>query len=155
MNPKKFLSRWRVLLIDDHELLAEATAEFIRSRGLDVRVASTGREALDTASTFQPEIVLCDLNLPDMSGLDVARALRKMPGANDAAIALHSAMTENDLDTRSLQAVADVNLFLSKPLTEEKLNALISVHKSQAKKDSDMLSHAPEGCVIFSDTTPH
>jgi len=62
-----------------------------------------------------------------------------MPGAKDAVIAMHSAMTERDLDTQSLQTVAAVNLFLSKPLTEEKLNTLISVLTSQAKEDSDML----------------
>jgi two-component system, sensor histidine kinase len=122
------------LLIEDHELLAEATAEFMRSRGLDVRIASSGSEALETATAYLPEIVLCDLWLPDMSGLDVARALREMPGAKDAVIAMHSAMTESDLRLQSLQAATSVNLFLSKPLTEEKLNTLISVLASQAKK---------------------
>ena len=136
---KNLQSRWRVLLIEDHAPLAEATAEFMRSKGLDVRIASTGREALETATAFHPEIVLCDVRLPDMSGLDVARALREMPGAKEAVIGMHSALIESDLDTQSLQAVAAVNLFLSKPLTEEKLNALISVLTSQAKKDSDML----------------
>jgi len=139
VKPKNLESRRRALLIEDHAPLAEATAEFMRSTGLDVRIASTGREALETATAFHPEIVLCDVSLPDMSGLDVARALREMPGAKDAVIAMHSAMTERDLDTQSLQTVAAVNLFLSKPLTEEKLNTLISVLTSQAKEDSDML----------------
>jgi CheY-like chemotaxis protein len=141
MNPKNnFLSRWRVLLIEDHAPLAEATAEFIRSKDLDVRIASTGREALEIAAEFHPEIVLCDMRLPDMTGPDVARALRKMPRAKDAVIAMHSAMTEPDLRTESLQASAAVNLFLSKPLTEEKLDTLISVLKSQAIKPSILRS---------------
>jgi CheY-like chemotaxis protein len=139
VKPKNLQSRWRVLLIEDHEALAEATAEFMRSTGLDVRIASTGREALETATAFHPEIVLCDVRLPDMSGLDVARALRDMPGAKDAVIALHSAMTESHFGTQNLQAIAAVNLFLSKPLTEEKLNTLISVLTSQAKEDFDIL----------------
>jgi CheY-like chemotaxis protein len=142
MDPKNFLSRLRVLLIEDHAPLAEATAEFIRSKDLDVRIAPTGREALETAAVFHPEIVLCDIRLPDMPGPDVARALREMPGAKDAVIAMHSAMTERDLGTQSLQADAAVNLFLSKPLTEEKLDTLISLLKSQAKKPSKMKSRA-------------
>src|SRR4029453_6377681 len=101
MNPKNVLSRWRVLLIEDHAPLAEATAEFIRSKDLDVRIASTGREALEIAAGFHPEIVLCDMRLPDMPGLDVARALREMPRAKDAVIAMHSAMTEPDFATQS------------------------------------------------------
>jgi DNA-binding response OmpR family regulator len=139
VKPKNLESRRRVLLVEDHALLAEATAEFMQSKGFDVRIASTGREALETATAFHPEIVLCDVRLPDMSGLDVVRALREVPGAKDAVIAMHSAMTDRDLDMQSLQTVTAVNLFLSKPLTEEKLNALLSVLKSRAKKDSDML----------------
>ena len=143
MNPKNnFLSRWRVLLIEDHAPLAEATAEFIRSKDLDVRIASTGREALEIAAVFHPEIVLCDMRLPDMEGPDVARALRELPGAKDAVIAMHSAMTEPDLATQSLRAGTAVNLFLSKPLTEEKLDTLISVLKSQAKKPSILKSRS-------------
>ena len=111
----------------------------MQRKGLDVRIASTGHEALETATAFHPEIVLCDVMLPDMSGLDVARALRDMHGAKDAVIALHSAMTESDLGKQNLQAVVAVDLFLSKPLTEEKLNTLISVLTSQAKKIPDML----------------
>src|SRR5262245_61185896 len=97
VKPKNYLSSWRVLLIEDHALLAEATAEFMRSKDLDVRIAYTGREALETAAVFHPEIVLCDLRLPDMPGPDVARALREMPGAKDAVIAMHSAMGESEL----------------------------------------------------------
>ena len=133
IKPKNFRSRWRVLLIEDHGPLAEATAEFMRNKGLDVRIASTGREALETAAAFHPEIVMSDIMLPDMTGLEVARALRAMPGAKDAVIAMHSAMTESDLGPLSRQ-VSAVNLFLSKPITEEKLDTLISELKSQAKK---------------------
>ena len=122
---------WRVLLIEDHAALAEATAEFMGSKGLVVRVASSGREALETAAAFHPDIVLCDLRLPDMSGLDVARALRDMPETKDAVIAMHSAMTESDFGTKGPQGIAAVDLVLSKPLTEEKLDTLI---KSRASK---------------------
>jgi CheY-like chemotaxis protein len=119
--------------------LAEATAEFMRSKGLDVRIACTGSEAQEAAAAFHPEIVLCDMRLPDMPGLDVARALRAMSGAKDAVIAMHTAMTERDLGTLSGQVGSAVNLFLSKPLTEEKLDTVLSLVKSQAKTTSDIL----------------
>ena len=106
----------------------------MRNKGLDVRIASTGREALETAAVFHPEIVLSDLMLPDMSGLDVARALRATPGAKDALIAMISAMTESDLGPLTGQVGSAVNLFLSKPITEEKLDTLLSGLKSQGKK---------------------
>ena len=117
----------RLLLIEDHAGLAEATAEYLRSEGLEVRIAESGEEALETAGVFQPEIVLCDLSLPDMSGLDVARALRANPDTKDAVMALYSAMAESDVRTLERQVNPnEVNLFLSKPLTEDKLNKLLA-----------------------------
>jgi len=116
----------RVLLVEDHAPLAEATAEFMRSAGLEVRIASSGQDALTEAAAFQPEIVLCDMRLQDMSGLAVARALRTIPGASRALIAMHSAMTETDLPMLERIDAPEVNLFLTKPLTETKLETLIS-----------------------------
>jgi CheY-like chemotaxis protein len=117
---------YRVLLIEDHALLAEATAELMRFEGLEVRIASTGKVALELAAAFQPEIVLCDLRLPDMLGLDVARALRAGPGMKHALIAMHTAMSESDLRVLERHTDAPVNVFLSKPLTVEKIEALVS-----------------------------
>jgi len=116
----------RVLLIDDHVPLAEATAEFMRCKGLEVRIASTGRDALEMAAAFQPEIVLCDVMLPDMSGLDLASALRAGPVAKEAVIALHTAMSESELRFFADHSDKAVNMFLSKPLTKERLDDLLS-----------------------------
>jgi len=118
--------RHRLLLIEDNAELAEATAEFLRSEGLEVMIASTGNSGLQMAEAFQPEIVLCDISLPDMTGLDVARALRKIPGAKDALIAMHTALSERDLQTFERQPVESVNLFLPKPLTPEKLDTILA-----------------------------
>ena len=75
---------------------------------------------------MRPEFVLCDLRLPDMSGLDVARELRARPGAKDALIAIHTAMSEGSPETYRQHADEFVNLYLPKPLTVEKFDVLIS-----------------------------
>src|SRR5262249_41552230 len=118
--------RHRLLLVEDHTPLAEAMAEFMRSQGLEVCIASTGMQALEIATTFKPEIVLCDLRLPDMAGLDVARALRATPLTKYALIAMHTALTDSDLRALKRLTDASVNVFLSKPLTQEKLDSLLS-----------------------------
>jgi CheY-like chemotaxis protein len=117
----------RLLLIEDNAPLAEITAEFLRDAGLAVRIVESGEEALAMAGVFQPEIILCDLCLPDMSGLDVARALRANPDTRHTLFALHSGMS--DMDLRALQREIDadeVNFFLSKPLTQQKLDSLFA-----------------------------
>jgi two-component system OmpR family response regulator len=134
-SPRAFgpVAPYRVLLIEDHEPLAEATAEFIRSEGLEVRIAATGRDALEIAAEFQPEIVLCDMKLPDMEGLDLPSALRASTGAANAVIALCSAMSETELRALARHSDPPVNMFMSKPLTKENLDALISQLEAQRK----------------------
>ena len=91
-----------------------------------MRIASTGREALEIAAAFQPEIVLCDMKLPDMEGVDLPSALRAGKGAARAVIALCSAMSETEIRALARHSEPPVNMFISKPLTKEKLDALIS-----------------------------
>jgi CheY-like chemotaxis protein len=115
----------RLLLVEDHVIFAEATAEFLRGTGLEVQIAKSGESALEQALVFRPDIVLCDIRLPDMSGLDVARALRKNPVTENALIAIHTAMDETDIQTLERGFSRDEFLFVSKPLTNEKLNRLL------------------------------
>lgn len=130
---KSKATRYRLLLVDDHELLAEATAEFIRATGLDVRIASTGREALEMAAAFDADIVLCDISLPDMSGFEVAEALRGLPWTKDVVIALHTAMNETDLRSLAQHLHPAVNMYFSKPMTPEKLDSLIAKLQTPAR----------------------
>jgi CheY-like chemotaxis protein len=126
-SPSHNQQRIRLLLIEDHAGVAELTAEFLRDTGLEVRIARSGREGMDAAEAFRPEIVLCDMSLPDMSGLDVVRALRVRPDTKDALLAIHTAMS--DADTQSLEShldADDINLYLSKPITQKKLDRLLA-----------------------------
>jgi len=109
----------RLLLVEDHAGLAEATQEFLQSEGFDVKLASSGREALGAAVAFQPDIVLCDLQLPDMSGLDVLSALRKNPAVGHPLLVIHTTPW-----MAQAPHVPQADLFLSKPLDNEKLMML-------------------------------
>jgi CheY-like chemotaxis protein len=120
-------TRHRVLLVEDHAGVAEATAAFLRLHDLNVQVASSGVEALKIAEEFHPVLVLCDLWLPDMTGDAVARALRARPGASDFIFAMLTAM--NVAELRELERETDihgVNRYLSKPITSETLSDLLA-----------------------------
>jgi CheY-like chemotaxis protein len=84
-----------LLLIEDHADLANATSEFLRLLGLDIQIAGSGNQALKMARAFRPAIVLCDLSLPDMSGLEVVRRLRGDPKTKHALLAV---CTATDID---------------------------------------------------------
>ena len=116
----------RLLLIDDHAPLAEATADWLREMGMEVRIAGSGNEALQAAAVFRPEIVLCDMCLPDISGLDVARRLEAKRESANVFFVMHTAF--GDTDIRTFEQAAGpraVHLCFSKPITKEKLDRLL------------------------------
>ena len=116
----------RLLLVEDHAVLAEATAEFLRRMGIEVRIARSAADALRAAIAFNPEIVLCDLGLPDHSGLDVARALRGTVDMRKVLFVLHTALADTEIHILERQIDRGlVQLFLSKPITEEKIVILL------------------------------
>ena len=103
--------------MEDDPDLAEATAEFLKLEGLDVQIAVSGRDALDAASVFHPQLVLCDLNLPDMSGLDVVRELRSNPSTQKTYVVMLTAM-------RAPAEQPGVDAFISKPITIDAIQEL-------------------------------
>jgi CheY-like chemotaxis protein len=125
--PPRGEGRPRLLLIEDNVELAQVTAEFLGDAELEVRIAESGEEALAIARAFRPEIILCDMTLRDMSGLDVAGAFRANPDMKHVLFALHSALSDVELRALEREIDADeINLFLSKPLTQQKIDRLLA-----------------------------
>jgi DNA-binding response OmpR family regulator len=78
----------RVLLVDDQPDVAEMIGLVLKMDGYECRAAETGHEALEVARTFDPDVVILDIGLPDLSGYDVARALRQRAGSRPYLVAL-------------------------------------------------------------------
>ena len=70
----------RLLVVDDNEDAAETVAELLRMAGNEVVVVHDGRSAVAQAAEFRPDVVLLDIGLPDFSGYEVARRIRKLEG---------------------------------------------------------------------------
>jgi two-component system, OmpR family, response regulator len=66
----------RVLVVDDEPLLSDLLAMALRYEGWDVRAAATGNAAVSAARQFRPDVVVLDVMLPDIDGLEVLRRLR-------------------------------------------------------------------------------
>jgi CheY-like chemotaxis protein len=115
----------RVLLVEDYPELAEATAALLMREGLDVRTALSGNEALQTASTFQPQLILCDLKLPDMTGLEVASRLRSNPATERTYVVLLTAFRREELSHQIDSGQPRIDAILSKPLTLEAIRTLV------------------------------
>jgi len=84
----------RVLVVEDEQDLREVLEYNLGQAGHRVKTASSGAEALRLAPELKPELVLLDLMLPDLSGTEVCRALRKDPQLKDTRIIMVTAKSE-------------------------------------------------------------
>ncbi|PWJ51775.1 two-component system, OmpR family, KDP operon response regulator KdpE [Quadrisphaera granulorum] len=108
----------RVLVVEDEPALARALAITLRAKRYDVDVAHTGAAALDAAATRRPDVVVLDLGLPDLDGLDVLRALR---GWSAVPVVVLSARHDSSEKVEALDAGADD--YVTKPFAVDELLA--------------------------------
>ncbi|RPI09425.1 MAG: response regulator [Actinobacteria bacterium] len=79
MRGSRAEQRLKVLIVDDNADLVEMLGTVVASLGHDVRKALDGQSAISAARSYRPDVVLLDLGLPVMSGIEVARELRQRP----------------------------------------------------------------------------
>ncbi len=132
----------RVLVVDDEAGLARALAITLRAVGWDVRVAGDGRSALREAAAFHPDVVLLDLGLPDISGLEVITALR---GWTHVPIVVLSARQHGEDKVDALDAGADD--YVTKPFGMDELLARLRA----AVRRAQPVDEAGDAVVVAGD----
>jgi len=113
--------RSRVLVVDDNVRTQEAIALYLRHAGYDVDVAATGPGALASAAERAPDLIVLDVMLPGLSGLDVCRALRER---TDVPIIMVTARTTEDDTLAGLRSGADD--YVAKPFSPRELVARVA-----------------------------
>lgn len=125
-----------ILNVDDNEPGRYATTRILNRAGFQVIEAGTGTEALRLARSASPQLVILDVNLPDMNGIEVCRQLKTDPQTASIMVLQVSATNVALLDrVSSLQAGADS--FLVEPVEPEELEAvaraLLRLHRTEAE----------------------
>jgi CheY-like chemotaxis protein len=113
----------RVLVVDDSTDIAETMAGVLELKGHEVRIAVSGREALDTASTFRPTAILLDIGMPDLDGYAGAERLRKLPGLKDSLFVAVSGYGAPEYRAKAKEAGFD--FYLVKPVDYAKLDEVL------------------------------
>ena len=108
----------RVLVVEDDDAIAQVLQRSLRMEGYDVKIADDGVVALDLAHAFLPDLVILDLGLPRMDGIDVARAMRE---TDDVPILMLTARDAVESRVEGLDAGADD--YLVKPFERQELLA--------------------------------
>ena len=112
-----------VLLIEDNEQNAYLVRFLLEARGHDVEEARTGREGVVKAAQVLPDVILLDIQLPEMDGYAVARALRQNELLDDVPVV---AVTSYALEEDRVKAlVAGCDIYLQKPIDPDTFVATI------------------------------
>jgi two-component system, cell cycle response regulator CtrA len=109
----------RVLLIEDDRMMARSIELMLQAGGFLVEKTQAGEDGVDLAAVYDFDLILLDLNLPDMSGLEVLRTLRR--GKNETPILVLSGTLEIESKVRALSLGADD--YMTKPFHKDELIA--------------------------------
>lgn len=118
----------RVLVVDDYHGSVEAARTLLELLGHECRAARTGAEALAMTESFDPQLVVLDLGLPDISGYDVARAIRARNRAPRVYIAALTGWDSSDDRVKSMAAGIDEHV--TKP---PRIDALQEILRTAAR----------------------
>lgn len=115
--------RRKVLIVDDNRDTAETLAILIRLQGYEVRTSFNGRDGLEAAETFHPDIALLDIGMPELNGYEMARHIReRLWGRRMTLIAVTGWGQEDD---RRRAIAAGFDYHLRKPVDTDFLQALL------------------------------
>ncbi len=113
----------RVLIVDDEANIVASLEFLMRQKGYDVRVAGNGVEALAAVADFDPDLMLLDVMMPQMSGYDVCQKVRAGPDGQRVKIVMVSAKGREVEVSKGLALGADA--YVTKPFSTRDLVAQI------------------------------
>jgi len=114
----------RILIVEDNADTARTLAAILRHVGHQVEISPDGPSGIERARSIQPDVVLCDLGLPEMDGFEVARALRSEPATSAARLVAISGYGQEEDRRRCEEAGFD--LHLTKPVDPFALQRILA-----------------------------
>ena len=114
----------RMLVVDDLKDSADSLAMLLRMLGYEVRTAYDGLEAVAAAEGFRPEVVLLDIGMPRLNGLDACRRIRERSWGHEVFIVALTGWGQNEDRRRTAQAGFDAHIV--KPVDPEVLMKLVA-----------------------------
>ncbi len=124
-----------ILLVDDDMTLREMYAERLKAEGMTVETAKDGEEALKMATENHPNVILLDIMMPKINGLDVLKKLKEQPETKDIPVIVLTALIQDREKMESITRGADDYIVKSEMMPGEviqKVKALIDKKSSHA-----------------------
>jgi len=119
-----------VLIVDDTPVNLKLVRVLLSRQGFDVRTANTAEEALELAQTFRPALVLADIQLPGMDGLEMTRRLKAAPETRDTVVLALTAFAMKGDEEKAFEAGCDG--YITKPIDTRTFPDLIRKYLANA-----------------------
>ncbi len=127
--------KYKILLVDDEPDILEFLGYNLKKEGFEVHTAQNGEEALNIAKKILPQLIILDVMMPEMDGIETCEELKKIPELNNTIITFLSARGEDYTQIAGFEAGADD--FVTKPIKPKilvsKVKALLKRYKSEDK----------------------
>lgn len=127
--PKAMSKAHKILAIDDQELILLSLQKRLTALGFDIRIANSGLKGLEVFKNFRPDVVLVDINMPDITGLEVAKKIRQSKYPNVHIVVVSGFIDETVLSVGNSLGIVD---YIRKPLNlkevEARVNCLLGTH---------------------------
>jgi len=150
----------KILVVDDEEDIVEFVSYNLRKEGFDVQSASNGKEALKLAFKYKPDLILLDIMMPEMDGIETCEEVRRNPDMSDTLIAFLSARSEDYSQIAGFNAGADD--FITKPIRPKVLTSRIrallkrySVNRNSGNSSGDSMETGNKTNGVFIDKEKH
>jgi CheY-like chemotaxis protein len=114
----------RILVVDDCHYVADAAARLISVCGYETRAVYDGREAIEQASSFAPDMVLMDIGMPDLDGYEAAARIRREPATSNVLLVAVTCFDQEQDRQRAYDSGFD--LHVPKPVSLATILGLLS-----------------------------
>ncbi len=114
----------KILTVDDSKTMRDMVTFTLKNAGFELREAVDGKDALSVISGFKPDVVITDLNMPNMNGFELIRALRADPAHKFTPILMLT--TEGDESKKAEGKSAGATGWIVKPFSPEKLVQVVN-----------------------------
>ncbi|MEP7109110.1 MAG: response regulator [Ferruginibacter sp.] len=120
----------KILVIEDNNDIRENTAEILELAGFKTLTAKNGRQGVEVALKERPDVVICDIMMPELDGYGVLRLLRKNPGTETVPFIFLTAKTERSDLRKGMEMGADD--YITKPFDDSELLNAVEVRLKKA-----------------------
>ena len=129
------MSKGTILVTDDEEIAQQFLSHIIRREGYEVEIAENGARALELIKEHKFSLILLDIEMPDMDGIEVLKIIRKTHSKSELPVIMATAMDSSDDMVKALDAGA--NDYMTKPLDIAVLLARIRAQLSDPNPEKN------------------